>query len=673
MVSLEDVTVSHVLFSAAALLLLRTYGSRRLAFELIEWSLWVLISLIASSLQWLLVWYNSFRILINLVLFASLRMISSFFRSIRAMFSWSKRRDVETARKLTLQLQTAQTFSEWQEIARKLDVLDGASKWRTELTDDPPLFDHELLASHLKQLRKARNENDVHDMMICLRAVFNRKFCGLDNPALFNQSRTGTKLVIEEYVKEVTATLQHVCNADYEDCSLDQKLEFFANARLSMGRTALCLSGGGSLSMYHMGVVKSLLEHQLLPRVISGTSGGSIVAALLACKTDHELLDDVIKPDISNKYGKRWFQPISSQILHFFGKGVLMDSEFFSQTCRAYYENITFEEAYKRTGRIVNITISAAHRGGGSRGHPLLLNYFTAPEVLLWSAVTASCALPGLMSPVQLMARDRNGNEVPFYPSGMQWIDGSIQSDCPTAELSMMFNCNQFIVSQVNPHVVPFLANYKSKRLFDRFEYFLSIDIRQRCQKLAKLRLIPRLYGQDFSGVFMQSYKGHVTITPTMSLTDQLKAISHPDEDDMKRYIREGQISAWPFLGQIKHMCAIESTLRLCYNKIKRRLEPSALKVPRSVSPVHDGPYRRFSGVEDDDVELEAAALEPSSPMADDLLRSFASKSGQVRVSLYASGRNSTPKLLLPAKSRASPGPRRQQHSADDMNVPNHS
>lgn len=75
--------------------------------------------------------------------------------------------------------------------------------------------------------------------------------------------------------------------------SHDYLLRFLESLRLSLGRTALCLSGGGSLAMYHMGVVKSLLALKCLPYVISGTSGGSIVAGVLAIYTDEELLNDV--------------------------------------------------------------------------------------------------------------------------------------------------------------------------------------------------------------------------------------------------------------------------------------------------------------------------------------------------------------------------------------------
>jgi TAG lipase/lysophosphatidylethanolamine acyltransferase len=43
--------------------------------------------------------------------------------------------------------------------------------------------------------------------------------------------------------------------------------------------------------LYHFGVLKALFEHRLLPRVISGSSVGSIAAALVATRTDEELPD----------------------------------------------------------------------------------------------------------------------------------------------------------------------------------------------------------------------------------------------------------------------------------------------------------------------------------------------------------------------------------------------
>lgn len=121
---------------------------------------------------------------------------------------------------------------------------------------------------------------------------------------------------------------------------MDDVLKFLVTLRLSFGRTALCLSGGGSLAMYHMGIIRTLIELKCLPRVISGTSGGSIVAGVVAFYTDEELVNDVshcvsqlcvflsqyvpfqvLFPDIVQRYGVRWFPPVSSQLQRFFLKG----------------------------------------------------------------------------------------------------------------------------------------------------------------------------------------------------------------------------------------------------------------------------------------------------------------------------------------------------------------
>ena len=66
-----------------------------------------------------------------------------------------------------------------------------------------------------------------------------------------------------------------------EEIPTDAKLAFFNETRHSYGRTGLLLSGGAYLGYYHMGVVKALWNEQLLPRVISGASAGSLMAALI--------------------------------------------------------------------------------------------------------------------------------------------------------------------------------------------------------------------------------------------------------------------------------------------------------------------------------------------------------------------------------------------------------
>ncbi|KAK6590980.1 hypothetical protein RS030_111950 [Cryptosporidium xiaoi] len=346
----------------------------------------------------------------------------------------------------------------------------------------------------------------------------------------------------------------------------------------SMGKTALCLSGGGALAMYHLGVVKVLIEQNIMPKIINGTSGGSIVAALLAIKKNEEILNEYIKPTVSNMYGSRWFPPFIEQIRHFIVKGYMINPKDFTKTCQMYFKNYTFYEAYKLTGRIVTITVSPTH-ASPEYTEPLLLNCVTTPDVLIWSAVVASCALPGLMPVAELFAKENITNKIiRYFPPGMKWMDGSISQDIPHKELSTLFNVRQFVVSQVNPHHVPFVTEDSFKTMFSHPERkllnnilnWLTLDIKYRYTKLAKLKLIPKLFGKDVSNFWMlQDIEGHVTITPKTSLFDWYRCINHPSHDDMLHFIREGERRTWPHVMRIKHMNFLERAIDDCIQSIK--------------------------------------------------------------------------------------------------------
>ena len=126
---------------------------------------------------------------------------------------------------------------------------------------------------------------------------------------------------------------------------LPDAIELFERSAVCLGHTALCCSGGGALSMYHMGVVKALLENDCMPIVVSGTSGGAIVAGVLACHTDDEMLRDIIQDDIAERYPERWFPPLEQQLLSYLKTGVLVSHDGFADCCRAYFGDTTFQVA----------------------------------------------------------------------------------------------------------------------------------------------------------------------------------------------------------------------------------------------------------------------------------------------------------------------------------------
>lgn len=83
----------------------------------------------------------------------------------------------------------------------------------------------------------------------------------------------------------------------YEDerMTIREKLKFFSEIRHSYGRTALMFSGGASMGVYHLGCIKVLKEQNLCPRIVCGSSAGSIFAALVCCRT-YEELDELYDP-----------------------------------------------------------------------------------------------------------------------------------------------------------------------------------------------------------------------------------------------------------------------------------------------------------------------------------------------------------------------------------------
>lgn len=77
---------------------------------------------------------------------------------------------------------------------------------------------------------------------------------------------------------------------------------------------------------------------------------------------------------------------------HWIKYGTVYDIEGLQETMIGFLGELTFREAYNRTGKILNITVSPASIHEQTR----LLNYITAPNCLIWSAVCASCSLPGV-------------------------------------------------------------------------------------------------------------------------------------------------------------------------------------------------------------------------------------------------------------------------------------
>lgn len=206
--------------------------------------------------------------------------------------------------------------------------------------------------------------------------------------------------------------------------------------------------GGGGLGIYHYGVIKTLVEKNLFPRVIAGSSAGSMFAAVIGVTKPedmHKVADlqilaacnrviQLIRPEninVSAFQNKPEKLSLWRKIKRFFNEGHLLDRDVIIQFLRdnlgdqtfqvikeskcdliANYE--TIQQAYDKTGCMLNITVTGHGLNDGNH----VLNYLTAPHVLIWSAVMASCAIPYFFGAIPLYCKNENNEIVPYIEGG---------------------------------------------------------------------------------------------------------------------------------------------------------------------------------------------------------------------------------------------------------------
>jgi predicted acylesterase/phospholipase RssA len=350
--------------------------------------------------------------------------------------------------------------------------------------------------------------------------------------------------------------------------SVEEKRSLFKRLHANFGRTALCLSGGAAFAYYHFGVVKALLEADLVPDVITGTSGGALVAALVATRTNDEL-KELLVPALANKL-TACSEPLKTWIPRWWRTGARFDSiDWAGQASWWTHGSMTFREAYERTGRILNVSCVPAD----PHSPTILCNYLTSPDCVIWSAVLASAAVPGILNPVVLMMKNKDGSLVP-YSFGHKWKDGSLRTDIPIKALNLHFNVNFTIVSQVNPHISLFFFSsrgtvgspvthrrgrgWRGGFLGSATEQYIKLDLNKWLKVLKHLELLPRPLGQDWSQLWLQQFSGTITIWPQAKPSDFLNILSDPDMDRLARMIHEGQQSAFPKLKFVANRLKVE-------------------------------------------------------------------------------------------------------------------
>ena len=187
---------------------------------------------------------------------------------------------VLSSKKFQKAMAQAHQYEEWLEAATDYDKAAGDYRWR--LMDQSRRYDYVSIRIRLDKLRAMRARHDARGLLFTLNEGIHGNMGGMGNSRLYNKAKSGTKNLIIDYVDEIVDSLHYLASPQVDDIRFEEKIEFFRRAQHCFGCSALMLSGSGSLAYFHMGVVKTLLEHDLLPDIISGSSGGSLVGAYIA-------------------------------------------------------------------------------------------------------------------------------------------------------------------------------------------------------------------------------------------------------------------------------------------------------------------------------------------------------------------------------------------------------
>jgi NTE family protein len=157
-------------------------------------------------------------------------------------------------------------------------------------------------------------------------------------------------------------------------------------------KIGLVLSGGGSRGFAHLGVIKALTEAGIKPDIISGASAGALVGSFICAGYSTEFIADLIQ--------KKGIFGNLKLALNKFG---IFSLEKVEKLIHEYIPHNSFENL--QTKLIVCATDI-------KRGEP---KYFDQNE--LAKPVLASCAIPGIFSPIKI--------------DGHTYIDGGVINNLP--------------------------------------------------------------------------------------------------------------------------------------------------------------------------------------------------------------------------------------------------
>jgi NTE family protein len=445
-------------------------------------------------------------------------------------------------------LDAARSPADWRAAAAAHDALSGAAEWRRR--PGPTLYDSKAIGAAPADYAAMMRAGAAGALAERLEADLQRHLGDLADPSLYAVAKLGAPHAVEAFYGAVEAALPWLATHPPRGLGPGEALRALESHARLFGRTALLLSGGATWGFHHLGVVKALFEAALLPEILSGASTGAMIAAGVCTRNDQELqamFNDMreVRRDGLRPAGLRAARAARA----------LLDPAQLYAVLQNNVGPATFDEAFAHSGRALNISVSPVRHSH----KPRLLTHLTTPHVLVASAALASSALPMFFPPVELRQRRPGEAEGACWP-GELWVDGSLQDDLPKQRLGRLHNVNHFIVSQTNPHVLPFAQDLPGASLRTRTARAVIGAARGQGAIAAELA---RRVGGDLPGplgrltnrahaLMSQDYGGDIALYPPMRVGMLPKLMSNPTEAELAAYVLDGERTVWPQLARIR-------------------------------------------------------------------------------------------------------------------------
>ncbi len=476
---------------------------------------------------------------------------------------------LNTTLKLEKAMAQASNYEEWADAAKAHDKATGVDIWQK--SDESKYFDGASIRRRLGRISKLWKAGDNAGLLYALNEGIHGNMDGMGNERLHQKAQFGTKKLIQEYIDALVNSLNYLASDTVDDISFDEKLDFFRRAQHCYGRSAFLMSGSGAFLFFHLGVVKALWDQDLLPYVLSGSSGGSVVGALVSTNS-HDDMEPYFDPEnlVSGNAGEN-----IGGLLGLLAPSPRMTADEIYGRIAEIIPDLTFQEAYELTGRHLNISVAPAEKHQTSR----LLNAIASPNVFVREAVMASCAVPGIYPPVSLAAKDGDGNRVP-YLTNRKWVDGSVTNDLPAKRLARLYGVNHHIVSQANPLITPFASDVKQQKTpvgairdasTATFKAWLNANASIMQKPLSYFPRINSLTNMTLS-IINQDYTGDINIIRPPMFWPISKILSNLPIEDIQELIELGQSTTWPKIEMVRTQTKVSQTLDRILIEYEERL-----------------------------------------------------------------------------------------------------